>query len=165
MINARLWTRSVCEASQYIHTKLPQPYEVSERALSVAVASTMHAARWSALTALGAVGDSCGQIRAMNARVCELKGGGPLGPMQVLVVEPRSRFRRSILGLRKRGYAFLKIHVPYTHTTSLAQQPRAGLRVDTAVTGYVSRIAVCMTGLARNHRASPPFPQYAPDAC
>lgn len=44
MINARLLTRSVCEASQCIHTKLPQPHEASERAWSVAVASTMHAA-------------------------------------------------------------------------------------------------------------------------
>ena len=62
MINARLLTRSVCEASQCIHTKLPQPHEASERPLSVAAASTMHAARWSALTALGAVGGSCGQM-------------------------------------------------------------------------------------------------------
>jgi len=53
MINARLLTRSVCEASQCIHTKLPQPHEASERAWSVAVASTMHAARWSALTRPG----------------------------------------------------------------------------------------------------------------
>jgi len=44
-LNARLLTRSICEASQCIHIKLPQPHEASERAWSVAVASTMHAAR------------------------------------------------------------------------------------------------------------------------
>ena len=71
MINARLLTRSVCEASQCIHAKLPQPPEASERAWSVAVASTMHAARWSALTALGAVGGSCGQMRVMTHDFCK----------------------------------------------------------------------------------------------
>ena len=71
MINARLLTRSVCEASQCIHTKLPQPHEASERAWSVAVGSTMHAARWSALTALGAVGGSCGQMRVMTHDFCD----------------------------------------------------------------------------------------------
>ena len=81
MIKARAFATSACKTLQCIRTKLPQQYEASERALSVAVAPTMHAAQWSALTALGAVGDSCGQMRAMNARVCELKGGGPLGPM------------------------------------------------------------------------------------
>ena len=118
MINARLLTRSLCNASQCtcIHTKLPQPHEASERLLNVAAASTMHAARWSALTALGAVGGSCGQMCEYDAMIHDVYDC-------IIIICPHSinTGRVAVCGghgrlQTKRDYV-LNIHEPYTHRT------------------------------------------------